>query len=653
MSALKLKKRISLRGLLVLAVLAIPPAVRGQVGPVPNNGPLGSIGLFNTVQKWHVFGQVKTVDGKPVGEAKVKVDIGYARGCQVGDAGFCGQTREQGIREVDTDLQGNFSTDYDLNAQYYPSLSVTLTVTKPEFQDAREVVDFGTSDKTWAINLTLRQKGSPEDALSQEDLLQYMGARLQGPARLQAIPAQVRKDYGQALDTLFARQDAASALRVLARVAQRERDCEDCLLADGLAELVAGSWNRATQQFGEAGKRNESAAVKIPEPLLALGVLEEWRKEPLKAASFFAEGLKIAPDDPLLLQELGRSQLLKQNWEAAEDYLSKAEAAGAPGARLLRVQALLGEGDVVAANDEMQKFLAGKELRDQPMEVRRLAADVTAHVQLEGYGKVQSVVAQPLDELIKADPELAGLEPAQDPSQLVAILKNTGERVEAFFRSFPNTVSVEGVRQEQLRKGKVKDVSTQTYRYLLLAEPEKQGLGLEEYRTDTKGSIASLGGNGGFMITTGFASTELLFHPAYQPGASFRYLGQQVVDGRRALVVAFAQNPATSRMMERFNTQDASVLILLQGLAWISPDTYQILRLRTDLLKPQSAVRLGRQTTEVEFQSVQFKGLASELWLPHEVTVTVEWKGKTFRNVHEYTDFHLFNVQTEEKRKTV
>jgi len=62
-------------------------------------------------------------------------------------------------------------------------------------------------------------------------------------------------------------------------------------------------------------------------------------------------------------------------------------------------------------------------------------------------------------------------------------------------------------------------------------------------------------------------------------------------------------------------------------------------------------VRLERETTEIHFDEVHFKEIPSALWLPREVVVTVEWKGKTFRNQHEYSDFKLFNVATQEKRK--
>ena len=34
-----------------------------------------------------------------------------------------------------------------------------------------------------------------------------------------------------------------------------------------------------------------------------------------------------------------------------------------------------------------------------------------------------------------------------------------------------------------------------------------------------------------------------------------------------------------------------------------------------------------------------------------EVTVTVQWKGRTFRNLHRYSNFRVFKVETEERRR--
>jgi hypothetical protein len=124
------------------------------------------------------------------------------------------------------------------------------------------------------------------------------------------------------------------------------------------------------------------------------------------------------------------------------------------------------------------------------------------------------------------------------------------------------------------------------------------------------------------------------------------------MDGRPALVIAFAQKPRIARIFERFNSGSASVLILVQGLAWIDSETNRILRLRTDLLKPAREIRLNSQTTEIDYGEVHFAGTQASFWLPRRVVVTIEWRGKSFRNVHEYSDFRLFNVQTDERRKS-
>ncbi|HEV2380485.1 MAG TPA: hypothetical protein VG206_11910 [Terriglobia bacterium] len=55
------------------------------------------------------------------------------------------------------------------------------------------------------------------------------------------------------------------------------------------------------------------------------------------------------------------------------------------------------------------------------------------------------------------------------------------------------------------------------------------------------------------------------------------------------------------------------------------------------------------QTTEITYDPVQFKQVASALWLPTEVDVTLQWAGKTYRDTHRYSAVRLFNTDTEEK----
>jgi len=635
--------RFRLQPLLCLIALSYSAIAWSQAPPGASRGP-APLTELRSLEKavWHVYGRVTSLSGEPVSEATVRVSIGNGH---------------DGLKTLRTDLQGNFATEYELLVEQYKSLSVSVVASKSGYFDARETVDFGASGKTWGIDLTLRDTSQDPDQLSQADLIAYMAPRLRQAAATDLKSTSAAKDWERGVHELLEQHDSARAMAALRKVVQREPSCVECNLMLGLAQMDAGGWNSATRQFSEAAKlAGGRETARSPEPLLILGVLESWQHQPKKAAGFFLQALAVAPNDPLVLQELGRVLVLQQNWEAANEYLTGAIKAGAPAeSHLLRARALLSLGDLSEANAEMKSYLGGREAKQMPLPVRALYTELQDRAQLEEYSKVESVVTQPVVELTRALPELRELEVASTQDDLPAILKVAGEDVRAFFQGFPNTISTEQIRQETLRQdGQVKESLEQKYAYLLLARSEKQGqgLGLEEYRTDSAGTPTHPHGlEGGFMLTTGFASAALVFHPAYQPGAVFRFLGRQTIAGHKTFVVAFAQRPETARSVERFNVDEASVLILVQGVAWVDCSAGHIIRMRTDLLKPASRVRLTRQTTQIQFGEVHFKDMIAAFWLPREVVVTVEWKGRTFRNVHQYSDFRLYNVQSEEKRK--
>ena len=151
------------------------------------------------------------------------------------------------------------------------------------------------------------------------------------------------------------------------------------------------------------------------------------------------------------------------------------------------------------------------------------------------------------------------------------------------------------------------------------------------------------------MLTSGFASASLIFHPLYQAESTFKYLGRQKINGQDTLVIAFAQRPEKARLYGVFKMGDTSMPTFSQGLAWVDSKTYEILRLRTDLLRPLPEVRLEKETTEIDFSENHFKSIAEAFWLPREVKVSVDWNGKSLLNKHEYSDFKLFNVGATQK----
>jgi hypothetical protein len=234
---------------------------------------------------------------------------------------------------------------------------------------------------------------------------------------------------------------------------------------------------------------------------------------------------------------------------------------------------------------------------------------------------------------------------------LDSILDDVGARIVEMVKDFPNTSSLEAVHQQKLgRQGKVRDGLDQKFRYLCLMPNDAWGPGFVEYRADLNGGEATLKGlSDGFMLTKGFVSAPFYFHPAYRSGSDFRYLGRQDIDGRHTYVVAFAQIPAKAHLCGGFRNGRENVTTFSQGLAWIDTATSQIIRIHTDLLDPLPQFQLERETLDIHFQEVQFVHVKKQFWLPQQVTLVLDWNGKLLRNMHEYSNYQVFNVEASEK----
>jgi tetratricopeptide (TPR) repeat protein len=594
-----------------------------------------------TFVDWQIYGIVTTLDGGPVAGARVRVDP---------NAGL------QKVTTVLTDLQGRYQTHAELDAALYPTLRVAVLASKPGYDDARETAEFKKTGEVREIDLILASNKKSPDKISASDLVSRLAPRFSDPPELSTAKGSARKDYARGVKELVAEGNAVSAVSTLRKALQREPGCAECGMMLGLAELSGASLRSALTRFTEITKAQskEPLAAQRPEPWLVLGVVETWKDQEKQAEGLLSQALRISPNDPLVLEELGRAFLLDQQPETAQTYLDRAIKGGSPpDARLLEARALAEAGDVKTGENEMTSYLGGRDIRQMPEDVRRVYGELQDRRQLESYGSAKSVLDQPLPALVKAFPELRGIEPAANQDPTASILRAVGENVQAQFQNFADTASRERIEQQTLRSGgKVSGSLDQRFQYLMLAERQKERVDVQEYRTNFRGNRVDLAGlEDGFMITSGFASADMIFHPIYQSEADFRYLGRQEINARSALVIAFAQKPRTARIFERFNSGSASALILVQGLAWIDSETNRILRLRTDLLKPAQEVRLNSQTTEIDYGDVHFGGAPASFWLPRRVVVTIEWRGKDYCNVHEYSDFRLFNVHTDEKRK--
>ncbi len=606
----------------------------------------------NNLKHWIVAGQVKTLDGTPVAGAKIIIQPTY-----VGE-----------VRVVNTNRDGEFGTAYDLNVDMVKNFSVTLITNKKGYIKGRAYIDFGSSDKPFGIPITLRTPDQDPDLLSQAEFVSALTPRLTKLGPADGLSAKSEKDYSRGVDEFVVRNHPDRSLDEFNKVVARDPDCVASRTMLALAELQSGDWDGANQSFArgleDTRKLNNRVAGQTidlasspgrgrPEPALALAVMESWRHQLERASEFFSEALSYSPNDPLALQEIGRMELLLRDFPTANAYLSKAIAAGAsPEARLLHVEALTQLGYIDEAKKEMSVYLDGRDIKSMPLEVRQAWDQMNNKEKIQAtYLKEKPKEKKGIDYLHGSFPELTGMVPAADQAQLKALLDAVGKNVEAYFRNFPNTVSLEQIHQEKVsHKGKREGTLDQKFYYLCLAPTLRNVVGFTEYRTIPSGEGGQPRGlEDGYMLTSGFASANLIFHPMYQPDSNFRLLGRQKIAEHDTYVIAFAQRPERARLNGMFKIGAVTMPTFSQGLAWVDASNYQIIRLRTDLLRPLQEVHLERETTEIDFAENHFKSIDGGFWLPKEVKVSVDWDGRNLTNLHDYSDFKLFNVGASEK----
>lgn len=213
----------------------------------------------------------------------------------------------------------------------------------------------------------------------------------------------------------------------------------------------------------------------------------------------------------------------------------------------------------------------------------------------------------PLAQLTEHIPELQAIQPAADQQQLPVILENMGRTVDDFVRNIGDLIADEDVTQEKLNaKGKVEAKERVRDNYLILHHGCAWGASAE-YRMDDKGNrLGPIGLEKGDLVTSGSALSCISFSSVVQPQSRFRYLGEEKLGSRETYVLAYAQKPGEVTFTTAMRgTGGHEVDMLTQGILWVDKNSFQIFRMRTDLLVPNAEIGLDQLTTEVTFGEVR------------------------------------------------
>jgi tetratricopeptide (TPR) repeat protein len=230
------------------------------------------------------------------------------------------------------------------------------------------------------------------------------------------------------------------------------------------------------------------------------------------------------------------------------------------------------------------------------------------------------------------------------------ILTRSGQRVQEFIGSVDQFTATEAVVHESINKfGLASHLTKFEFDYLVSIKENRPGLlSVDEYRNFHYRAADFPDG----IATTGLAALMLIFHPYYAEDFSMTCEGLAHSKGQRVWQVYFRQRPDKPSVIRSYQVggpQGRVYAVSLKGRAWIATDTFQILRMETDIVKPLPQIRLVADRAAIEYGPVHFQTRNLDLWLPQTAEVFYDWKGRRSHRRHSFGNYLLYSVDDKQQ----
>jgi tetratricopeptide (TPR) repeat protein len=338
----------------------------------------------------------------------------------------------------------------------------------------------------------------------------------------------------------------------------------------------------------------------------------------------------------------------------------------------------LGHGEAA----EMQPFLA-RALAERGDKERAIAlleayvhdhpADVTAKKDLDTLHAppapsassvpattAESLKAAALNEVVVATmgrstwmpPDVDASIPPVEPGAsctLDEVMQKAATRMEELVHNIDRFTATELILNETInKKGFAAGPEKATFNYLVSIEVLGGGfLNVDEFRQRKSSSP-------GFpesVMTNGLPAMVLIFHPRFARNYQMACEGLAQSNAGLAWQVHFRQREDQPNELRsyRLGAQGPSYPVAVKGRAWIAADSYEIVRMETDLVAPLPDIRLAADHVAVEYGPVHFRSGAREMWLPQSAEVFFEWRGQRVHRRHKFSNYLLFSVDDKQK----
>jgi tetratricopeptide (TPR) repeat protein len=612
--------------------LLLSDSILGQVPPVNSSGrPKVDPGLHPGVIPTHVVVHVRDATGEPIGQLALVTVTRTANQ-------YWQQLMAQG---------GQASFDNVAPGRY------SVQVVAPGYEKAVENVDVIGSGGGEIVYVTLQPNSSSGEATSVLP-------------RPPILAPKAQRELGKALLALRAGElvDARKHLDAVYRLAPSHPD----------VNFLFGVYSSQVNDWQQAKSYWEKAIAFYPQHLLAqisLGDALLRENKPADAIPHLKKALEIDPNSWRAHAFLADADLRLGSSEEAVSQAERAIALGqarADGVRPTLAGALAAQGEADRAIQILESYL-----RENP-------ADTKAQKQLNSLRPPPAVPAispssAAATPAVSATPVVASpstvaalsllsnwLPPEVDekvppvesgvPCEVNEVVQNAGKRVQEFIRNVDHFTATESLFHESINAWGFPDPpQTRKFDYVVSIQEVRPGiLTAYEYRD---GDLSYQRFPSG-VATLGLPALVLIFHPYSAANYSMECEGLARWNGGLAWQVHFRQRgdkPSRDRLY-RLGQSGPSYPVALKGRAWIAADTFQIVRLETDLVAPLSEIRLIADHTAIEYGAVHFQKQNVDMWLPRMAEVFYDVKGRRVHRRHSFSSYMLFSVDEQQRIST-
>jgi hypothetical protein len=218
-------------------------------------------------------------------------------------------------------------------------------------------------------------------------------------------------------------------------------------------------------------------------------------------------------------------------------------------------------------------------------------------------------------------------------------------QVTAYLAKLADLHCTELVKQEKLTgNGHVQDTEQAKYDYLIMIDGNGDEFQLNESRIE---SSATHHKSLPMMVTNGFSTVLLVFHPYYRDSFTFSTGPDEEINGITAVPIHFSHIPGR-RTPAALALRGREYPLDLKGTAWLNKQTGDVLKIDAGLLHDMEDIGLRSLSIHVEYKPEELGKADTAIALPTLAVVDVTTPRQHWRNTHVFDSYKSFSTDAEQ-----